>query len=336
MTTDKTPATLATAKHGGCVQLPTSERERFEAWADGSGRSTARFNDGGYCDERTVSAWLAWQAALSAQPSPGGQGDALHEAVGRIFGCDGSPWRTRDVAAVLRDYAALAARQSVGVPREVIAGLHDESKFGKAALLGKVRAARQPVRPNTVSDDMMDVVDRLGSEHADVDPRAWDHLLIYAPKDKIAARHPVGKVVAWQHCGENHEHMVISDSRKRALKEGETENGIRKIDAAYSIPLVRQPVGEPERHLVGYMDPDAEFMLARPGDCVLMGQIVLWREPGSKYTKPLYDAPAQAVDLERFRPAVMTALGLSSPYGLERETLNKLLDLIDSQAVANG
>lgn len=43
--------------------------------------------------------------------------------------------------------------------------------------------------------------------------------------------------------------------------------------------------------------------------------------------------PAQAVDLERFRPAVVTALGLSSPYGLERETLNELLDLIDSQAV---
>ncbi|PNY71530.1 hypothetical protein C1750_14895 [Stenotrophomonas pavanii] len=55
-------------------------------------------------------------AALSAQPSPGGQGEALHDAVGRIFGCDGSPWRTRDVAAVLRDYAALAARQPVGEP----------------------------------------------------------------------------------------------------------------------------------------------------------------------------------------------------------------------------
>ncbi|HEL3791275.1 TPA: hypothetical protein UMT86_000901 [Stenotrophomonas maltophilia] len=51
----------------------------------------------------------------AAHPFPSGQ-DALHEAVGRIFGCDGSPWRTRDVAAVLRDYAALAARQPVGEP----------------------------------------------------------------------------------------------------------------------------------------------------------------------------------------------------------------------------
>ena len=57
-----TPATLATVKHGGCVQL----------------------------------------------------GDALHDAVGRIFGCDGSPWRTRDVATVLREYAALSAQPSPG------------------------------------------------------------------------------------------------------------------------------------------------------------------------------------------------------------------------------
>lgn len=64
---------------------------------------------------------------LSAQPSPGGQGEALHDAVGRIFGCDGSPWRTRDVAAVLRDYAALAARQPVGEPvSEAIEQLADD------------------------------------------------------------------------------------------------------------------------------------------------------------------------------------------------------------------
>lgn len=34
----------------------------------------------------------------------------------------------------------------------------------------------------SVSDDMMNLVDRLGSEHDDVDPRAWKHLLVYAPQ----------------------------------------------------------------------------------------------------------------------------------------------------------
>jgi len=34
----------------------------------------------------------------------------------------------------------------------------------------------------SVSDDMMNLADRLGSEFDDVDPRAWKHLLMYAPK----------------------------------------------------------------------------------------------------------------------------------------------------------
>jgi hypothetical protein len=36
----------------------------------------------------------------------------------------------------------------------------------------------------SISDEMMDLVDRLGSEAADVDPRAWAHLLVYAPKQE--------------------------------------------------------------------------------------------------------------------------------------------------------
>lgn len=74
MSNDKT---LATVKRGGCVQLPTSERERFEAWASAYGFPVAK-TDGLYHSYTTATAWLAWQqAALSAQPSPGGQGDAL-------------------------------------------------------------------------------------------------------------------------------------------------------------------------------------------------------------------------------------------------------------------
>ncbi|WP_260426377.1 hypothetical protein [Burkholderia cepacia] len=36
----------------------------------------------------------------------------------------------------------------------------------------------------SISDEMMDLVDRLGSEWDKVDPRAWRHLLVYAPKPK--------------------------------------------------------------------------------------------------------------------------------------------------------
>ena len=40
----------------------------------------------------------------------------------------------------------------------------------------------------SISDEMMDCVDRLGSEFDSVDPRVWGHLLVYAPDDKVLAR----------------------------------------------------------------------------------------------------------------------------------------------------
>lgn len=58
----------------------------------------------------------------------------------------------------------------------------------------------------------------------------------------IAARQPrAQEPVAWQHCDEAHKCFIISDTVKRELKVGETGNGIRKIDRAYSIPLYAAP-----------------------------------------------------------------------------------------------
>ena len=137
MTTDKTPATLATAKPGGCVQLPTSERERFEAWAESSGEGLSRWPDGLYVRQATQVAWDAWQAALSAQPSPGGQGDALLESlvarwrnhaeeigVSDNLLCQKIANCTMRHAAELQ--AALAARQPVGEPVAYIEHFTDQ------------------------------------------------------------------------------------------------------------------------------------------------------------------------------------------------------------------
>lgn len=49
-----------------------------------------------------------------------------------------------------------------------------------------IPARREPA--NSISDAMMDLVDRLGHEWKDVDPRAWSRLLIYAPLDKGASK----------------------------------------------------------------------------------------------------------------------------------------------------
>ena len=53
-------------------------------------------------------------------------------------------------------------------------------------VLLRIKTAREFAKP--LNDELMDCVDRLGSQWREVDPRVWDHLLIYAPADKIAAR----------------------------------------------------------------------------------------------------------------------------------------------------
>ncbi|WP_164171492.1 hypothetical protein [Stenotrophomonas maltophilia] len=80
MSNDK--KTLADVQPGGRVRLgDQAERARFEAWAKERELDTAKCSadgmKGDYADLNTDWCWAAWQAALSAQPSPGGQGDEL-------------------------------------------------------------------------------------------------------------------------------------------------------------------------------------------------------------------------------------------------------------------
>jgi len=105
MTTDKT---LATAKHGGCVQLGTSERERFEAWAKSRDPDFCIYRDGSYPFE-WQGQWEAWQAA---QPSPGGQGDVL-AIIEEFIQCATLGRPHGKLIAQAKDY--LAARQPVDV-----------------------------------------------------------------------------------------------------------------------------------------------------------------------------------------------------------------------------
>lgn len=72
MSNDKT---LATVKHGGCVQLASRERERFKAWWDAV-RPLER------SEFHYEIAWAAWQAA---QPSPGGQDALASGVVGEVW-----------------------------------------------------------------------------------------------------------------------------------------------------------------------------------------------------------------------------------------------------------
>lgn len=113
------PATLATVKHGGCVQLPSTAAhvlvnaehlERVLVCAEGS-----HFDDC-MADKNTTMTQAIEQmrGALAAQPSPGGQGDA-REIIEEFLQCAASGRPHGKLIAQAKDY--LAARQPVGQER---------------------------------------------------------------------------------------------------------------------------------------------------------------------------------------------------------------------------
>ncbi len=110
-------ATLADAQPGGRVRLgDQAERARFEAWLDNHPLVACSAG----------MAWQVWQAALSAQPSPGGQGGLNYERmfvdacaalaeVSRELGCDPEQGGSEPILAAIAELReALAARQPVG------------------------------------------------------------------------------------------------------------------------------------------------------------------------------------------------------------------------------
>lgn len=118
-------ASLADGQPGGRVRLgDQAERARFEAFL--SGNPLIALSAG--------TAWQVWQAALSAQPSPGGQGDA-RAIIEEFIQCATLGRPHGKLIAQAKDY--LAARQPVVV--DLPESLHD-----RVEALREV-AARQPV-----------------------------------------------------------------------------------------------------------------------------------------------------------------------------------------------
>ncbi|MEN6682211.1 hypothetical protein ABFC53_07865 [Stenotrophomonas pavanii] len=145
-TNDKT---LANVQPGGMVMLgDQAERARFEAWGRTEGLPLARAKLGGYAFEVTAKAWRAWQY-LSAQPSQGGQGDALVKAAMTIANAAHDRALMSDILSGMRAHeaqslesailaldAALAARQPVGEPVAWYYGFSDTGEAGPVTFGG--------------------------------------------------------------------------------------------------------------------------------------------------------------------------------------------------------
>lgn len=70
-----------------------------------------------------------------------------------------------------------------------IAEKHSDIYEVRALCLASPAIDAAPKLAQPISDAMMDLADRLGSEADAVDPRAWKHLLVYAPGQKDGKRY---------------------------------------------------------------------------------------------------------------------------------------------------
>lgn len=175
--------TLADVKPGGRVRLgDQAERARFEAYFNAF--NLDKNADGSYLREMIQDKWedwqVAWQAALSAQPSPGGQ-DAhqMADALERI------------ATGSLSDYEGVEA---------------DELHILRCAKLIRDLAARQPVESeeNVAADTYWTLAEMI-EPHVQREGINPDGALPASVHDSVAillehwlrARQPVGEPVAW-------------------------------------------------------------------------------------------------------------------------------------------
>lgn len=70
---------------------------------------------------------------------------------------------------------------------------------------GKVEMLAAKPTVESVTDCMMNLVDRLGHEASDVDARAWEHLLVYAPKQAQAVEPVCSQCKGLGYYDEGHE-----------------------------------------------------------------------------------------------------------------------------------
>lgn len=212
MSTDKT---LADAQPGGRVRLgDQTERARFEAWhrekfktSWQTGAPTRDMHNGVYADnygpaEEQVR-WEAWQAALSAQPSPGGQGDVpsidyedlLDQAKDLIHcGCSVNgafEWLLEQ----LTDGEALAARQPVNESpmAKMAAALRGKAEAEQAAFDQRVQSCEWGPMPDARTQ--ADFCQRCDGSGWDGESR--EIKCQSCAGAGIAARQPVGEPVAW-------------------------------------------------------------------------------------------------------------------------------------------
>ncbi|QDY48754.1 hypothetical protein [Stenotrophomonas maltophilia] len=310
MSTDKT---LAEAQPGGRVRLgDQAERARFEAWAEDRELSTAKCSadgmKGDYADLSTDWCWAAWQAALSAQPSPDRSFDL--EAMLAVCVPGGDIADPQVIADNIRHWFAAQPSQggqdALKALDHLVAFCSDDTETVDrlAGLIRTALTARQPSKqPDSVA---------LGE--------ATEFCI---EKGGRQPAHGSGTLV------DSGALQMALNVLRRAGKD--------EVADALESTATRQPVGEPVRTVKA---DDAPFGLTT-------AEKVAWARGANYAIKEYVAPPAQAVDLGQFRAKVAELLRrefdleVADPEdhrhddgsGEADRIAGKIVDLLDSQVV---
>ncbi|WP_414611801.1 hypothetical protein [Stenotrophomonas muris] len=344
MTTDN--KTLADVQPGGRVRLrDQAERARFEAFLSANPLKAL-------C---AGTAWEVWQAALSAQPSPGGQGELVQEAL-EYFERAGDAGDRKYVAAIRE---ALAARQAVTMDDALAAGdgtLHGAiDHWQERALRAEAElAARQPV------GEPVDDYDSAFQE-ADRPPYLVDAAGIYALESFLTvadefrrSAEPYIEAINEGACGGEDEVSQAFDTQLARAKEAASRSVVYAAPPAQAVDYQAALLAEERSHSETIDQRDrCEEVADELADHIARITGVATGEHSSANCpwQNAIDAaeeykPAQAVDLGQFRQPVQDWLDDAQAsmeehgdsdgvFGYAIEEGTRLLALID-KAVGNG
>lgn len=336
-TNDKT---LADVQPGGRVRL--GDRQ-FEAWALSTGRTIndLRKLEGEYVYEDTRLMCAAWQAALSAQPSPGGQGDdsPMAKMAAALRGKAEAERAAFDQRVQSGEWGPMPDNPDVlelpPLPEEVDSVrcmIRGEKGFAEPCdyyftskqmrdYARTALAASQPSKqPDSVAlgeatEFCIEKGDRRPAHGSGtlVDSGALQmalNVLRRAGKDEVAdaleataARQPVEFDDKELQFYREH---IGNDLDNMLIDAGVfevTHEGGYKACWANSMDALERLIDrQPVGEPVGYFDPD---VLAHLTEGLIDPVGVLRRKPNGKSNVPVWlGSPAQAVDLGQFRPAV--------------------------------
>ncbi|MBH1688944.1 hypothetical protein I5U86_00565 [Stenotrophomonas maltophilia] len=326
-----TNKTLADVQPGGRVRLgDRAERARFEEWYV---QNAFDYEANPIGSRDCALMRKAWNAALSAPPSPGGQGDALATLIDQ--------WMAR---ADRHEASALEA-DSIGGMQMAVAVHEARAAELNAAVhsLKEALAARQPVGEPVAytSEAQLNAVRVSGDGIMSQRNAKWRIPLYAAPPAQAVSQD-------WHHIANEWADAATNGVQwLRNIRDGASTVADALACMESNVERIQQIKPQPVGGAVAYwlaVDKDGIVEFGMSADDGNAGQAAR-QEVNDFINGPLHDGgvphrlvgvytapPAQAVDLEQFRPAVC-AMGLYAEEPEDVDEAKRLLALIDSQAV---